>query len=216
MRPLPNAPVFIEKDAPCKDSGVLLTLEHGKRNIANTIEQDLLMRVLHERFFDELRTKQQTAYQVGAMARTVGDEVYTHFLVQPNRHDVRDVLARIDQFVEAFRGEVGHTVLTLEDFNELKGALLTELREPPHTMNDACSKMHTLAFQFDGEFDRTEKRIAAAEGLTYADFKAWVLAALGPENRHRLAVLIHGTRPPEGAVVYTPARNAAQVVKMAS
>ena len=52
--------------------------------------------------------------------------------------------------------------------------------------------LHTIAFQYDGDFEWMEKRIKAFEELTYEEFTANAQEFLGKENTRRMAICVNG------------------------
>lgn len=59
-----------------------------------------------------------------------------------------------------------------------------------------------LAFDYDGEFDWIDRRIAGIQELTYEEFVEHAKGFLGKENQSRLALFVNGELPNKGRISY--------------
>ena len=59
-----------------------------------------------------------------------------------------------------------------------------------------------MAFSFNGDFEWRNKRIRAAENLTYSSFQSFYKALLARSNKQRIAVLLKGNSQGERSLRY--------------
>ena len=134
-------------------------------------------------------------------------KLFNFFAVQSNTHEPRDLLSRFEQFIEGYLQEAGKSELTENQFDEIKGSLLSLLEQPPKNMYKMGERLNQFAFEYDGDFDWMEKRIDGLRELTYPEFIQTSKRFLGRQNKRRLAVFLRGEIPEENRFHYTRARS---------
>lgn len=88
----------------------------------------LLCQMLHERFFDRLRTHQQCGYSVSLSSSTVDGWPGMALAVQSDRYDAEELYGRIWKFLVDSR----HTLSSMsrEDFDRHRSSLIKQLEQP--------------------------------------------------------------------------------------
>lgn len=192
---LPNEkdPAFIEKKSSLPGSAVLLTADCGEFSFERRAAHEILSKGLEEPFFSELRTRQQTAYLVANWSKEIERHLYSFFLVQSGTHDTRDLLARFELFLESSLQNLTTQTIPKERFEAIRTALITQLEHPAQNMEKMGEILHSLAFEYDGDFKWLEKRIQGLKDLSYESFQTYAQQFLGKENRKRMAICINGT-----------------------
>lgn len=185
-------------------NALILTADCGQFSFKRRAAQEILTKGLEEPFFSELRTKQQTGYAVGNWSQEVERHLYSFFAVQSSSHDPRDLLARFELFIESSLQELSEEVIPEERFDSIRNAYIKQLERPAENLVKMGQLLYTIAFQYDGDFSWTEKRIEAFRDLTYAEFVDYAKEFLGKENTRRLAICVKGNLPQKEAVAYTP------------
>lgn len=138
-------------------------------------------------FFTEMRSNQQLGYIVWAGASTFRDNFRLYFIIQSGTHPA-DVLARrADAFIagypEMLRG------LPAENFAALKAAAEEEIKKKAKSIAEKAGKFNTLAFEFDGAFDRDERTLAALATVTQEEVAALLERTLAPQTRRMRTTL---------------------------
>ena len=197
-----TTPVVIRRSTAAPSSLVSLSLYAGKDTPRNYVASQVLQQFLSSRFFDALRTKQQTGYLVQSGADASDGHVLYEFIVQPEHHSVDEVLQRIESFVS----DSVDNPLDPSEFEQIKASVLQELRAPPTSVGSSASRLYDLAFRRHGNFAFYEQAAAALESLSYDDFSDWNDALLDPSNPHRVVILMKGSRD-TGARTHTPTKN---------
>lgn len=197
--PEDHGPYYYQQKINAQGNAVIMAVQFTPFSFKTRAVQQILSQAMHEPFFSELRTKQQTGYIVYNSAEEVEREMYSLFAVQSNTHSPRDLLARFDLFIEEFMQEMTREDLTAERFEIIKNALLTTLKQPENNLSGLGSVLNTLAFKYDGDFEWIDKRINSFETLTYLDFIEEAHRFMGRQNRRRFAILVEGLSP-QGSV----------------
>jgi len=184
---LPKAPYFLSQPAHVRGNAVVVVLEDPNYSLKSYAAQEILSTMISSPFFDELRTKQQTAYLIANLHEEVEKRFYTIFLLESFTYAPSDLLARIELFLETAPDH-----LTKQTFETVKAALLKQLRTPPESMKKQGQTLARLAFEEGGDFNWKEKAAEATQALTFDEFIAYTRQFLGKENRRRLAIFIKG------------------------
>lgn len=188
-------PFFIVKKSSLPGNVVLLTTDCGGFSFQRRAAHEILSKGLEEPFFSELRTRQQTAYLVANWSREIERHLYSFFIVQSGTHDTRDLLARFELFLESSLQNFSTQTIPKERFESIRTSLITQLENPAQNMEKMEELLHSLAFDYDGDFQWLEKRIKGLKELTYEEFQTYAQEFLGKANRRRMAICINGSQP---------------------
>jgi insulysin len=164
---------------------------------------NVLMHLMKEPFFDDLRTKQQLGYLVfsGNMRFGDGHVVASRFILQSEVKSPQYLDQRIEAFLLTFRNillphsEENKEGLTDEQFAENISAVVETLLEKPKNLNEETN--HHWSKLEDGslDFGRKLKEAKSAGTVTRQEVLAYFDAYLGLNSslRRKLSVRIHGS-----------------------
>lgn len=195
-------PFYLVEKTERQGNAVLLMLQNGPFSFKNRAAQQILSKGIQEPFYNTLRTQQQTGYIVWNWNEEIERQLYSFFAVQSNTHNVRDLLARFELFLESFLQEFSLSSFPEERFSTLKRVLITELEQPRKSLEENARLLKTLAFEYEGDFDWLDKRIQGLEELDYSEFVDLSQAFIGRNNKQRLAILMKGVIPEENSFFY--------------
>lgn len=215
---LPNdGPYYMEAKTKSKGNAGILAIEVSPGySLKERAAQQILSQAMEEPFFRELRTKQQTGYSIGNSADEIEKHLFNYFAVLSNTHDVRDLLARFELFIEGFLQEMDKTGFTQENFEQVKTSLIGILRQRQNNIEEMGSLLKTLAFKYEGDFDWLNKRIKAFEELTYPEFVQIAEKMIGRTNKKRFAVLMKGVMPESSTLDYKKLTDINQLRKIST
>lgn len=213
---LPNnlGPFYFEEKTKASGNAVILAIEYVPYSFEARAAHQILMQAVNQPFFGALRTKQQTGYIVYSSGEELERHLFHLFAVQSNSHEVRDLLARFELFIESYLQEIGKTELLEADFQIIKQSIITQLEQPQNNANEMGELLTVLAFKYDGDFDWMNKRIDALKKMEYPEFIAYAKQALGRQNKRRLAVLLKGAIPEDNVFDYVPLTNINEIRKL--
>lgn len=209
-------PFFLEMKSKAQGNAAVLAIEAMPFSFQTKAAQQVLMQAMKDPFFDDLRTKQQTGYLVLNQPEEFELHLFNTFLVQSNSHDVRDLLARFELFIEQFLQEMEQSSLPKQRFENIKQALTFTLQQPPNNISEMGSLLHKLAFTYQGDFDWRTKRIKGLQDLTYTDFVTIARQTMGKQNKRRLGILLKGIVPTDKVLQYHKFMSLKQLLKIAS
>jgi insulysin len=192
---------------------LILTADCGVFSFKRRAAQEILTKGLEEPFFSELRTRQQTAYVVANWSQEIERHLYNFFAIQSSSHDSRDLLSRFELFLENSLQHLKDEVIPEERFESIRAAYIEQLQHPVESLSKMGSLLHSIAFDYDADFEWVEKRIKAFQELTYAEFVDFAHEFLGKENTRRLAVSVQGNLPKLGGVTYQHITSPSQLRK---
>lgn len=200
--PALDHPSFLVTKSDNPANALILTADCGAFTFKRRAAQEILTKGLEEPFFSELRTRQQTAYLVANWSQEIERHLYNFFAIQSASHDTRDLLARFELFIESSLQELSESVIPKERFESIRTAFIKQLEHPADNLSKMGALLHTIAFQYDGDFQWMEKRIEAFKELTYEEFLECAQEFLGKGNTRRLAICINGSVGHKGNISY--------------
>lgn len=191
---LPNTggPFYWEGSAKTRGNATILMVEQPQYSLKAQMVQEVAQKLFREPFFSELRTRQQTGYLVMNLSQDVEEKLFSFFAVESHSHDTRDLLARMEQFLEGGLRDLQHDQEMKEHFESIKHAFLEELSRPLPSLRERGEELKKMAFVYADDFDRREEKLDALESLTFPEFQTKVQDLFGWKNPHRSAVLIRG------------------------
>ncbi|MES2345584.1 MAG: insulinase family protein [Chlamydiota bacterium] len=201
LLPQNHGPYMIVQNTERQGNAVLLLLEEGPFSLENRALQQLISKALQDAFFDTLRTKQQTAYIAKAWDSEVERQLLQFFAVQSSTHHPAELLARFELFLESFLKNIPEDIPE-DRFETIKRMLITSLQMPPENMQGMALRLSTFAFDYEGDFDWINKRIASVESITYEQFITGAKTFLSRGNARRLAILVEGVLAEENDFHY--------------
>jgi insulysin len=199
--PHQGGPFQIQESTEMQGHGVVLVIEEGTFSFEKRASQQILSKALQESFFETLRTKQQTGYIARSWDSEMERQLLQCFAVQSSTHNPTDLLMRFELFLEDFTKHFTN-ILPEERFENIRKMLITSLQMPPENMFGMASRLNTLAFDYDSDFEFIEKRIEAIQKLTYDQLKKDAQNFLSRKNQRRLAILMEGVLTPENDFHY--------------
>jgi len=211
-----RGPFFCDITTKAQGVGVVLAIQADPFSFKNLAANQILMQAMRIPFFDALRTKQQTAYMVKSTCEKFEKTIFNLFYLQSNSHDGRDLLARIELFIETFMQEICSSELTPDQFSKIRDSLLQSLQQPEKSIPQTCFHLNQLAFIYDADFDWVKKRIEGFEQLTYDEFIKIAQEVMGKCNKKRLAVILSGDIPEDNSLKYIEKSNVQQLRKTQS
>ena len=200
--PSQDHPAFLALKSENPSNAVILTMDCGNFSFKRRAAQEILTKGLEEPFFSELRTRQQTAYLVANWSKEIERHLYSFFAIQSSSHDTRDLLARFELFIESSLQHFKDKVIPKERFESIRSAYIHQLKNSVENVHKMGALLHTIAFQYEGDFSLIEKRIKAFEELSYDEFVSLSQEFLGKENARRLAICVNGEVAKKGSIAY--------------
>ena len=195
-------------------NAVILAIHEGPFSYQNKASATVLGLALQEDFFDTLRTKQQTGYITRAFTQEEQKQLYQYFLVQSTTHHPEELIARFELFLETYSKDF-ESMIEEGRFEMIRNSLISDLNTPPTNLTEMARLLNSLAFTYEGDFQRIEKFTTALKSLTYEKLKVDAIKFLSRKNNKRVAVLLEGNQPEEKSFCYEEV-NAASIKKEGS
>jgi len=196
-----HGPYMLVQNTPRQGNGVLLLIQEGTFSHEQRAAQQMLSKALSEAFFDTLRTKQQTAYFAKSWDLEIERQLLQFFAVQSSTHHPRELIARFELFLEDFNRNYSEKI-SPERFETIQSMLVKTLQMPPENLSSMAARLNILAFDYEGDFEWFDKRIASVKALSYEQLKTFAHRFLSRENPKRIAVLVEGVVAPENDFHY--------------
>jgi len=193
MRLLPNFPTFSSTHGSYKGSAAVLLIDAGNLNCKEREALAILYKAIPNRFYADLRTKQQTGYLVQTFPSVlVSHHNVLYFLVQSTKYLPGDLLKRFQTFITATLKDLKSgksKTISKKAFNMIRGAKLAAYKTPNQTIKSMTSLMQTLLENYNGDFQTMEKKQALTHSMSYKDILAVGSKVFSPKNKRQLAVV---------------------------
>jgi insulysin len=196
-----EGPYMLAQSTPMLGNAALLVIEQGAYSFEKRAAQQILGTILKDGFHDTLRTKQQTGYIAQAWDKEAEKQLLQYFAVQSSTHQPNDLIARFELYLENFLKH--YTVeLPIERFEKVRKMAIANLQMPPENLSLMGGRLFLLGFDFDGDFQLINKRIAALQNLTYEQTRKEAEETLSRKNTRRIAILYEGLTPKDNDFRY--------------
>ncbi|EEA08568.1 peptidase M16 inactive domain-containing protein, partial [Cryptosporidium muris RN66] len=153
------------------NSAVTLTLPIPEYTETNMSLLTLVHILFNEKFFSDLRTKQQLGYIVNSSPSNVGDQVLCYiFIIQSSQYDVKYITERILDFHE---NKFNIHNIDIESFELARKSIISQLKIPPRSLGN-LGKMYVSEIVMKRfNFNWKEIRINYLQNLKYEEFIEW-------------------------------------------
>ncbi|KIH45788.1 peptidase M16 inactive domain protein, partial [Ancylostoma duodenale] len=152
---------------------------------------ELLVQLLREPAFNQLRTIEQLGYIVWTGSRLNAGTLGLQFIVQgPKNPD--HVLDRIEAFIDTIRGDM--IKMSDEEFEQQKTGLITRLLEKPKTLGGRFRRFWNEIECRQYDFDRNDSEVEVLRNVTKEDLLQYFdrkFNKTAPERR-KVAIFVHG------------------------
>jgi len=144
------------------------------------------------RFYNDLRSKQQTGYLV----QTSADVMVSHhnvinFVVQSSKYKPGDLLKRFNVFIASMLKDLASKdskTLPKKKFGMIRNSKLLSYKTPNQNIASMSSILTTLLENYNGDYSTMAKKKALTEQIKYEDVLAIAQKVFGPKNKKKLAV----------------------------
>ena len=186
-----EGPYKIVKKTPMKSHAAIMVLQVGDFSFEKESAGDILSQAWKTDYFDRLRTKQQVAYALDSDFFYHANQLMHVLMIRSSTHPYQELLVRTEAFIESYVKDFA-THLPKERFEKIRQGLIENLRFQPHSLYDMFTRLDTLLFSWDGDFDHINKQIEALEKITYEEVEAYAKAFVSRQRRERIAFLVEG------------------------
>jgi len=197
------APYIIPVSGKAKSgNSTMMLMDFGWLDCREKVALGILFKVLPNKFFEELRTKQQTGYVASASLTGMQRRSMALFTVVSAWCAPGDLLKRFEAFIESVSlgfidpsNAKAVVVLTEKTFEMVRNSMLSSFKKPIQTIAEMSSMLQNIVMNFDGDFQVELKQRTILQTVTLAEVKAVVHKVFHLGNKRRIAVLY----APEGA-----------------
>ncbi|WP_166114853.1 insulinase family protein [Pseudoalteromonas sp. Z9A5] len=190
--PQPGETLVLQKDIDVADVAVVDMTVHPVAGYKQKAEAAVLQSHFRTVAFDKMRTEEQLAYAVGALARPIEDYSAIGLYIQTPVKGPKEIQARFDKFKKEYAVELDN--MSEETFGQLKNSTLVSLKEQPKNLSDEMSPLINDWYRENFTFDSKQKLIDEVEKVTLADIKDYYKQTMLNPNAARLNVQLRGTK----------------------
>ncbi|MCC5855181.1 MAG: insulinase family protein [Idiomarina sp.] len=160
-------PLAWQEDIRLEDSAALEVRLLNDSSMEAGMAVRMLRELMHNRFFNQLRTEEQLGYAVGVTQVVLQDLPGLGFYIQSPVRGPAPLIERFELFVADFREYLG--TMSDERFAETQQSIRTELQQPPQNLNQEAGQLRSEWVRDEAMFDRRERLIAIVDAMTKDD-----------------------------------------------
>ena len=161
----------------------------GENSIEEAAQAQVIGNFVESPFYLEMRTKQQLGYIVWGGAASADKSSYFYFIIQSGNHSAEYLANQAEQFSLTLPDSLRE--LPEEDFLVIKNSVIEKIKEKPTSISEQAGKYYTLAFDYNGNFNRNEELIQAVDNLTKEKSVEVLSKVLLKETLERATVLLY-------------------------
>ncbi|MFY8275228.1 insulinase family protein [Pseudoalteromonas sp. SSDWG2] len=182
----------VQKDIDVADVAIIDMAYHPTPGYEQKAAASVLRGHFRTIAFDKLRTEEQLAYAVGALARPLDEYAGIGLFIQTPVKGPKDMQARFDSFKKQYQQELAN--MDEETFLQLKNATLVALKEKPKNLNDEVGRLITDWYREQYDFDSRAKLIAAVEKTSLKDIQDFYQQTMLNQDAARLNIQLRGSK----------------------
>ncbi|MBI3271267.1 MAG: insulinase family protein [Planctomycetes bacterium] len=183
--------VVLKRKIDSNDSAGLLAYVHDPLTPERKAALKVLNQLLPNRFYQDLRTLQQTGYVVSGGAMDMENLPVFYFLSQSSVVSPASLLGRFESFVKHLVPDLRE--LPPEAFESARQAAVAELLRKRKDFKEELDWHFMIAYQFQADFALDEKDAAAVKALTREQWLAHVAAFFADDGARRVAFELEGS-----------------------
>ncbi|XP_047363441.1 nardilysin-like [Vespa velutina] len=169
--------------------------QSGISSIKLTVIIELLLMIMEEPLFNQLRTQEQLGYDVSCLMRnTYGILGYSITVyTQADKHSTEHVDNRIEKFLKSFNKLLKET--SEKDLETIKEALTKIKQCADIHLKEEVDRNWFEITNCDYVFDRLEKEIIAIDSIKIEELRNWIAShTINGDNLKKLSVHIIGNK----------------------
>ncbi|MFC1707593.1 insulinase family protein [Planctomycetota bacterium] len=183
--------VYLRREIKSNDSAVALIYQHDRLADDTRAAMQVLGQILPNRFYQDLRTLQQTGYIVSAGCTEIEELPIFYFLSQSSVIGVSSLRGRFQAFLKHLVDDLGE--LDEEEFEKSRQAALAEVRRQRTSFEEEMSWNYHAIFALFGDFDSEDRMAQALEKLNQETFVATCRSFFAEDNARRVSVEVVGS-----------------------
>jgi insulysin len=190
LKMAPGTSVVLSKPIQSNDSACLLVYQGDPLSEEQRAALRIASQIGGNRFFQDLRTLQQTGYIVGAAGVDIEGLPFFYFLSQSSVVDTPSLRGRFESFVKHFVDDLGE--LSAEEFEANRQAGIAQVLKKRTSFEEELAWNFQAAFDRKGDFEADRREAAALGALTLERYRALVPAFFSEEGVRRVSIEVVG------------------------
>ena len=148
----------------------------------------IIGKAVQQPFYTEMRTNQQLGYIVWSNVFNRDDLYYLSFAIQSGAYPADELNYRADEYISSLPEYIKNMDSTT--FNQIIESSIEELEKSPKSISERGNKLKNLVFEFDADFDRDKKTIAALKRTNKEEVLNLMKETIGQEKRKMVNTLV--------------------------
>jgi insulysin len=172
-------------------NAALLVLDGGPSTEVKKGSHNILGAIMEEAFFDSLRSKQQTGYNVQSATAKIKEELIQYFLVQSPTHLPDDLIERFDLFLKEYTESLEINIPE-ERFLIVKDSFTSGCEGKIKTLQGYAWACFGGIYTDNSDYKKAQRDYDALVDLDYQTFIKHCKEFLSPDHTKRIEVLVTG------------------------
>ena len=182
---------IVRKDIQSNDSATVLVYQGDPLSEEHRAIMRLTSQIVSNRFFQDLRTLQQTGYIVGAAGIDIEGLPVFYFLSQSSVVDTDSLRGRFESFLKHFTDELDE--IGEEEFERNRQAALAAVLKKRTSFVEEMDWNFDSAFTRKGDFEHELREAEALKALSLERFRQAVPAFFAEDGVRRVSIEVVGS-----------------------
>lgn len=164
------------------EHGLLYYIQAKTHSVEEKVLLMLINQLVQHLYFDELRTKQQLGYLVGAGYAPFNTRAGLAFYIQSPNYQSEHLYQKHDQFIDSFKEQLKD--ISQSAFLEAKNALEIQIAENDKNLRLRAQRLWVAITNDDHTFTMQKRLLKALQGLTKDIFLENAIALINNTDSH--------------------------------
>jgi secreted Zn-dependent insulinase-like peptidase len=187
----PGTSAVVRKEIDSNDSAAVLMYQGDPMSEEQRAVLRMASQLISNRFYQDLRTLQQTGYIVGAAGIDIEGLPVFYFISQSSVVDTASLRGRFQSFLKHFLNDLDE--LGEEEFERNRQAALAAVLKKRTSFEDELEWNFDAAFSRKGDFGFDRREAEALKGLSLEGFRAAVPAFFDESKVRRVSIEVVGS-----------------------
>ncbi|NRA81691.1 MAG: insulinase family protein, partial [Pseudoalteromonas sp.] len=170
----------------CSDHAMVLYYQAQTDNTTEKVQMMVLNHLINQDYFNELRTKQQLGYLVGAGYAPFNTRAGIAFYVQSPKHSADEILQRHQQFINNYVSQINN--ISEQQWLDTKAGLVTHIAEKDKNLRLRSQRLWLAIGNRDTEFNMQQQLLEALDKLSLTQMQQYIAVTFS-DNRPRIELL---------------------------
>lgn len=170
----------------------ILVIQNEKYTPKDMVMMELLKFSLNSPFFNDLRTKNQTCYELYVTNNNLGYTLTLDFIIRSTSHEPYLLNEYTEKFIEKVLDKLTTKIVSKQQFEKTKNLHQNYFAVCPKNFEESAEILQQFTTQYHQDLFWNAKIKKSIENITYEEFTEFTKRLLNKSNKRRLSIGLKG------------------------